>query len=106
VTKGAEGGAGPAAHVAWAKGGEAELVAIDGDRVRLRSTISSAPGSPLEGALAATGKPIRLKLKVARCRRVEGGEFEIEGRLLDATREVRAELSALLQSSARAGPEG
>lgn len=81
------------AHVAWSKGGEAEIVAIDGDRLRVRSTTPSAPGSRIEGALAPTGKPIRLK--VARCRREEGG-FEIDGRLLDATREVRAEMAALV----------
>jgi hypothetical protein len=88
--------AGAPAHVAWAKGGAAEIVAIEADRVRLRSTIPSAPGSRLEGALAATGKPIRLK--VARCRREEAGDFEIDGRLIDATREVRAEILGLVGS--------
>lgn len=105
---GGAGGAGersgPVAHVAWSKGGEAELVAIDGDRVRVRSTIPSAPGSRIEGALAPTGKPIRLK--VARCRREQGAggfEFEIDGRLLDATREVRAEMAALVGPDAMEG---
>jgi hypothetical protein len=90
------------AHLAWSKGGEAELAAIDGDRVRLRSTASSAPGSRIEGALRKTGTAIRIK--VARCRlRDESGPtpaertYEIEGRLLDATREVRAELVQLVQ---------
>ncbi|AUX41498.1 hypothetical protein SOCE26_029120 [Sorangium cellulosum] len=93
------------AHLTWTKGGEAELVEIDGDRVRLRSTTSSAPGARVEGALRSTGTAIRLK--VARCRRCDGPSapseatpaeriYEVEGRLIDATREVRAELARLV----------
>jgi hypothetical protein len=94
------------AHLAWSKGGEAELAALDGDRVRLRSTASSAPGARIEGALRATGTAIRVK--VARCRLREEGEhpggeriYEIEGRLIDATRGVRAELTRLVSGEAR-----
>jgi hypothetical protein len=96
------------AHLAWTKGGEAELAAIDGDRVRLRSSSPSAPGSRIEGSLLASGTAIRLK--VARCRLQEcGGRtnsrddvtkadrfYELDGRLIDATREVRAELARLV----------
>jgi hypothetical protein len=84
-------------HVAWSKGGEADLTALEGERVRLRSTVSSAPGSRIEGTLG-TGTLIRVK--VARCRQ-DAGAFEIEGRLLDATRSVRGELAALLGQGAR-----
>ena len=56
--------------------------------------MSAAPGTPLEGALrAASGKAFRVK--VARCRR-DGEGFVIEGRLVDASRELRAELSGLV----------
>lgn len=91
------------AHLTWSKGGEAELAEIEGERVRLRSTTSSAPGARLDGTLRSTGTTIRLK--VARCRlrgpHEEGGLtaerlYEIEGRLIDATREVRAELAQLV----------
>lgn len=88
------------AHVAWARGGEADLVEIDGERVRLRSTSAAAPGQPLEGALqGGSGKAVRVK--VTRCRREEGVEgvafvFIIEARLVDAGRELRAELAALV----------
>ncbi|WP_437727403.1 hypothetical protein [Sorangium sp. So ce861] len=91
-------------HLTWSRGGEAELVEIDGDRVRLRSTASSAPGARVEGALRSTGTAIRLK--VARCRLRAPHEptepapaeriYDLEGRLIDATREVRAELARLL----------
>ncbi|WP_437680629.1 hypothetical protein [Sorangium sp. So ce131] len=92
------------AHLTWTKGGEAELVELDGDRVRLRSTASSAPGARVEGALRSTGTAIRLK--VARCRLCSPSApsgaapteriYEVEGRLIDATREVRAELARLV----------
>ncbi|WP_437817946.1 hypothetical protein [Sorangium sp. So ce1078] len=91
-------------HLTWARGGAAELVEIDGDRVRLRSTASSAPGARVEGSLHVTGTAIRLK--VARCRLRAPHErsdpapaeriYELEGRLIDATRDVRAELARLV----------
>ncbi len=91
-------------HLTWSRGGEAELVEIDGDRVRLRSTASSAPGARVEGSLRSTGTAIRLK--VARCRLRSPHEpsdpapaeriYELEGRLIDATRDVRAELAQLV----------
>ena len=85
------------ARVSWssvsgAGGGEAEVTALDGDRVTLLSTTPSAPGSRPGGKLTS-GTPLRMK--VARCRR-EGERFLIEGRLLDATRETRAEIQGLL----------
>jgi hypothetical protein len=83
-------------HIGWARGGEARIVSIEGERVRLSSTTPAAPGTPLEGAL---DDGTRVKVKVARCRRDEAG-FTIEGRLVDASREVRATLAAL------ASPEG
>lgn len=83
------------AHLAWTRGGEADLLEIEGERVKLRSTASAAPGTPLEGALCAgSGKAFRVK--VGRCRREAEGGFLIEGRLVDANRELRAELGALV----------
>ncbi|MGK3964736.1 hypothetical protein WMF38_11255 [Sorangium sp. So ce118] len=92
------------AHLAWSRGGEAELVEIDGDRVRLRSTASSAPGARVEGSLRSTGTAIRVKVARCRLRGPQGPDdptpaeriYEIEGRLIDATREVRAELARLI----------
>ena len=78
--------------IRWQKAGEADLLALDADRATVRSTIPSAPGSRLDGTLAS-GRSLRLK--VHRCRKIDEG-FEIEGRLLDATREARAELATLL----------
>jgi len=79
-------------HVTWTKGGEAEVTLLVDDLITLLSTIPSAPGSRPDGKLAS-GAAVRLK--VARCRR-QDDRFVIEGRLIDTTRETRAELVLLL----------
>jgi hypothetical protein len=79
-------------HVRWTKGGEADVTVLDGDRITVLSTSPSAPGSRPDGAIASGST---LRIKVARCRR-EGDGFLIEGRLIDATRDTRAELQRLL----------
>lgn len=90
------------AHIRWGKGGDGRVVSAEADRIELASTIPSAPGSRLEGSLAS-GTPIRVK--VARCRRQADAEsgsesmFLIEGRLLDATRDARAEIADLAAST-------
>jgi hypothetical protein len=83
------------AHLSLLKGGEADLVALEADRVTLRATVAKAPGSPLAGTLQS-GSPVRVK--VHRCRR-EGDGFLIEGRLVDATRALREELATLLPAA-------
>ena len=83
-------------HLAFDKGGEADVVALEGERITLRSTVSSPPGSPLAGRLregANAGVPLRVK--VHGCRR-EGDLFRIEGRVIDLSRELRAVLAGLL----------
>jgi hypothetical protein len=80
-------------HVTWSKGGEARVVALDGDRINVLSTIPSAPGSRPDGTLATNGALVRIK--VARCRKQDEG-FLIEGRLIDVTRDTRAEILRLL----------
>lgn len=89
-----------AAPIRWDKGGEGRVAQADKDRVLLRSTLASAPGSRLTGALES-GTPVRVK--VTRCRRVEGVLpilYLIEGRLLDATRDHMAEIAALAEGDA------
>jgi hypothetical protein len=86
-------------HLTWSKGGEADVTALDEDRISVLSTTPSAPGSRPEGTLASGA---RVRIKVARCRRTEAG-FLIEGRLIDATRDTRAEIARLLDGT---GGEG
>lgn len=85
--------------IRWSKGGEAAVLKADDDRATVRSTVASAPGSRIEGALPSGSA---LRLKVARCR-ADGAAFVIEGKLLDATRAVRDEVAALTASD-RADP--
>jgi hypothetical protein len=80
-------------HLRWGRGGEAELTALEGERIALLSTAPFAPGSSPEGALLSGAGSLRVK--VARCRR-QGDRFLVEGRLLDVPREVRAHLERLV----------
>jgi hypothetical protein len=65
-----------------------------GDAITLRSTIPSPPGSRIEGRLAGD-PPATLRVKIHASRRQPEGDFVLEGRVLDVTREVRARLEAL-----------
>jgi len=79
-------------RLTWLKGGEAQILSLDGDRISLRSTIPSAPGSRPEGTLEGGGA---LKVKVARCRS-DAPEYILDGRLIDTTRDVRLAILAAL----------
>ena len=86
--------------IRWNKGGDAAVLEADDDRVTVRSTIPSAPGSRLEGTLPSGSV---LRLKVAQCK-ADSGAFRITGKLLDATRAARDEVAAL-RTPADAPPE-
>jgi hypothetical protein len=83
-----------APHVRWTKGGEARVATIAVDAIVLRSTVPSPPGSRIEGRLEGD-PPANVRVKVHASKRQPEGDYVIEGRLLDATREVRARLEAL-----------
>lgn len=78
----------------WAAGGEARVVAIDADSIVLRSTVPSPPGSRIEGTLLGE-PPARVRVKVHSSRRQPEGDFLLQGRPLDMTRETRERLEAL-----------
>lgn len=79
------------ARLRWAQGGEGRLVSINGEAVVLRSTVSSPPGSRIEGTLAED-PPATLMLKVRSCRRQAEGDFLLQGHLVNVTRELRDRL--------------
>ena len=79
------------ARVTWTQGGDAELVAQDGDRTTWSSSRAWPPGSRPEGALADGA---RVWIKVHGSQRTSDGRFRVVGRLLDATRELRDALAA------------
>jgi hypothetical protein len=85
-----------AAHLRWQKGGEASLLRVEGDAVAFRSSTPSPPGSRIDGEFTAE-PPGRLRVKIHGSKRQEDGSFVLEGRLIDATRELRERLGALLR---------
>jgi hypothetical protein len=95
----------PLAHLAWAKGGHAEIRKVDGDAIVLRSTTPAPPGARLEAKLAApNGQPeVAVKIKSHGSRREEDGSFVLTGRLIDATRELRDRLSAVAAAAGFTG---
>jgi len=81
-------------HLAWAKGGHADVVRVDGDAIVLRSMTPAPPGARLEATL--TDEPRALvKVKSHGTHREQDGSFTLKGRLIDATRELRERLTAL-----------
>jgi hypothetical protein len=79
------------ARLGWSKGGEASVVSLKADAIVLRSTVPSPPGSRIEGRLEGE-MPAKVRVKVHASKRQPEGDFILEGRLLDVTREVRARL--------------
>jgi hypothetical protein len=77
--------------ITWQKGGTATLVRFAEPWITLRTSISAAPGAPLEGYLDTTGFTILVKVKS--CKR-DGDAFVIEGRLINLTRDLRTALAA------------
>jgi hypothetical protein len=88
--------------IRWAKGGDANIVAIDFDRVTLDSSLSSPPGSLVDGHLVNGGDAIRIKVRG--CKK-EGDRFRIEARVLDASRDLRTRLAALSANAERGQSE-
>lgn len=74
--------------------GPAEPLTFDRDELSIRSSVAAAPGTPLEGELEVPGAaPLRLVVKVRRCRREPEGSFRIDGRLVSPTRALREVLA-------------
>ena len=69
-------------------------MSIAAGSIVLRSTVPSPPGSRIEGALAGE-PPARLRVKIHGCRRQAEGDFVLEGRPIDMTREVRERVERL-----------
>ena len=82
------------AHLRWANGGEARVLAIDAQAVVLRSTVPSPPGSRIEGSLVGD-PPARLRVKVHVSKKQPEGDFVLEGRPLDLARDTRERIERL-----------
>jgi hypothetical protein len=84
-------------HVRWAKEGGARVVSLAADVIVLRSTSPSPPGSRIEGTLEGD-RPARVRVKVHTSKLQPEGDFVIEGRVIDATREVRERLERMARA--------
>jgi hypothetical protein len=89
--------------VAWDGGGQATIAALDGEEIKLVSTRPFAPGSRPTGTLDG-GFAIRMKVHRSKKIAVDAAadadappKFAIEGRLLEARRDLLAEIRARLE---------
>jgi hypothetical protein len=80
------------AQVRWVAGGTAEILSMGADKITLRSTSPSPPGSRLEGAVTSA-RVFTLRVKIHGCRREPDGAFMLEGRPIDLTREDREQIA-------------
>jgi len=84
-------------RIVWAQGGSATFDKVDGDdHVELLSERPFAPGARPEGTLEAGGQ--LLLIKVHGSKRQPDGAFRVVGRLVNATRPVRALLKEAVSS--------
>jgi hypothetical protein len=87
-------------HLAWEKGGDAWVERLDADAIVLRSTTPAPPGARLEARLCPDPS-VRVLVKSHGSKRESDGTFVLKGRLIDATRKLREQLSEL--AAGRAG---
>lgn len=79
-------------HLAWQKGGTADIVELKDDAIVLRSTTPAPPGARLEATFG--DRPVKIKSHGTH--KEADGTFTLKGRLVDANRELRDALAALL----------
>jgi hypothetical protein len=85
-------------RVRLARGDEATIVKLAGESISLLATISAPPGASLEGTIdLRAGAPLRVKVHGSK--KQPDGNFLIDGRCVDMTRELRQELEALVTKS-------
>ena len=88
------GRAGDGAARALGEGGEARVVSSMSDAIVAALDGAVAAGLAHRGRAREGAPPATVRVKVHVSKRQPEGDFVLEGRLLDATREVRARLAA------------
>jgi hypothetical protein len=94
-------------HLAWAKGGHAAFLTIEGEIVVVRSTTPAPPGARLEADLVAPaerGAPAKVRMKSHGSKREADGTFTLKGRLVDVNRALRERLLGLLPAKVPSEP--
>lgn len=88
-----------APHLAWTsasmKGGSARFVSITDTTVSLVSTAPSPPGSRID-ATFVSASDVTFRVKIHGSKKREDGLFDLAGRPIDMTRDVRARAEALV----------
>lgn len=79
-------------------GKQARIVMTDGDRTTIESPDPSPPGSTVRGRIE--GISCEFRLKVRNCKR-EGDGYCIDGRLQNATRELKQLLTTQTEPGSR-----
>jgi hypothetical protein len=83
------------ARIVWSRGGEARVVSIGASAIVLRSTVPSPPGSRIDGTLQGD-PPATLRVKIHGSRLQPEGDYVLEGRPLDMSRETRERIEKLV----------
>ncbi|MCA9588581.1 MAG: hypothetical protein KC657_24860 [Myxococcales bacterium] len=76
-------------------GERADLETLEGDAVTVRSPVPAPPGARVSTVVVETGAALRVKSHGSKR---DGELFVVRGRLIDATRELRAWLAAQLSA--------
>ncbi len=82
-------------------GSDAEVSALDGERVALVSARAFAPGAPIAIEVATPDGTLALAGKCLGSKRRADGRFDVRARLVSLRREERDRLAALLDDLAR-----
>ena len=77
------------------KGGSARFRKITETTVSLVSTVPSPPGSRID-ATFADAPDVAFRLKIHGSKKRDDGLFDLEGRPIDVTRDVRARAASLV----------
>jgi hypothetical protein len=86
------------------RGGDGELVSMNGESVALISSTAYAPGAPIElTAVLGEGDDIPLRGKCLGSKRRPDDRFDVRARLVNLKREDRERLATLLSSPPAAG---
>ena len=84
-------------QIAWSKGGTAEVLVLSNDRVVLRSSIPSPPGSRITGAVTVQGESVgSLWVKIHGSKRLDENVYELVGRPLDLAKTLRDRVCAAI----------
>jgi hypothetical protein len=85
-------------HLRWVKGGDARVLELTASSIKLESTTPSPPGSRIDGVLIGSDRVVRVKIHASR--KDTSGRFQLEGRPIDLSRELREELITMLLGDA------